>query len=83
MNIVYVLKSNKDGNLYIGRTGNLEKRIIEHNSGVVRSTKSRRPFELIYSENYEDKYVAYKMERYYKSATGKKKLKEKIYCRLV
>lgn len=46
------MKSLKDGNLYIGSASNLEKRLGEHDSGKVVSTKPRLPFKLIYSENY-------------------------------
>ena len=46
----YVLKSSKDNKLYIGHTNNLKKRLVEHNKGVVDSTKSRRPLKLIYYE---------------------------------
>ena len=51
---VYVLKSEKDGKLYIGQTSDLRRRIKEHNSGQTRSTKSRIPFQLIYYEAYLD-----------------------------
>jgi putative endonuclease len=50
---VYILKSQKDGNLYIGSTDNLERRINEHNKGLVFSTSWRIPFELIYYEAYK------------------------------
>ena len=50
---VYVLKSNKDNNFYTGSTDNLIRRINEHNSGLVYSTKHRCPFELIYCESYK------------------------------
>ena len=81
---VYVLKSEKDGNLYIGCTSDIEKRIQYHNSGKVFSTKSRRPFVLIFKEEYKDKYEAYNNERYYKTAKGKKELKLKIiHCGIV
>ena len=50
---VYVLKSIKDNNLYLGFTNNLERRIKEHNRGFVSSTKFRKPFELIYVEGYK------------------------------
>ena len=84
MHTVYVLKSLKDNNLYIGCTSDLGKRISEHNKGQNRSTKSRRPFELIFKEEYIDKYEAFKKEKYYKTATGKKELKLKInHCRVV
>ena len=54
MNYVYVLKSQKDNNLYFGSTNDLRRRFAEHNTGKVRSTKSRRPFELRYYEAYFD-----------------------------
>ena len=50
---VYVLRSMKDKNLYIGYTNNLDRRLIEHNSRTSQSTKSRAPFELIYYESYK------------------------------
>jgi len=78
MNFVYVLKSKKDGNLYIGCTEDIKKRLEYHNSGRVKSTKSRVPFEVLYSEVYDDMYEAFKMEKYYKTAKGKKELKLKL-----
>ncbi|TDI73516.1 MAG: hypothetical protein E2O87_05090 [Bacteroidetes bacterium] len=30
---VYVIRSKKDGRFYVGMTQNVEKRILEHNSG--------------------------------------------------
>jgi len=52
MNYVYVLKSKKDENLYIGSTTNLKRRLREHNEGKNFSTSFRKPFELIYYEAY-------------------------------
>ncbi len=75
---VYVLKSEKDENLYIGCTGNLEKRVREHAAGYVRATKGRLPVELIYKEEYSDIYEAFKIERFYKTPKGKRLLKEKL-----
>jgi len=49
---VYILKSKKDHQLYIGSTNDLRRRLKEHNSGDIFSTKARRPFELIYYEVY-------------------------------
>ncbi len=62
----------------MGCTSNLEKRILSHNKGENRSTKNRRPLELIFKEGYPDKYEAYNKEKYYKTARGKKELKNKI-----
>jgi putative endonuclease len=78
MYFVYVLKSKKDDNLYIGCTEDLERRLKYHNSGKVRSTKPRIPFEVLYHETFTDKYEAFKREKYYKTARGKKELKLKI-----
>lgn len=60
---VYVLKSKKDRNLYIGSTDDLRRRMKEHNTGRVFSTKSRRPFELIYYEAYKAEKDARKREK--------------------
>jgi len=49
---VYVLKSKKDENLYIGSTNDLRRRLLEHNKGKVKSTKSRLPFEIRYYESF-------------------------------
>ena len=52
MFFIYILKSLKDKELYIGSTNDLKRRIEEHNSGKVPSTKPRMPFKLIYYEAY-------------------------------
>ena len=80
---VYVLKSKKDGNLYIGCTGNIESRLKVHNKGGVFSTKNRKPFDLVYTEVFEDKYEAFRKEKFYKTAKGKKELLGKLNCRIV
>ncbi|MDP3954250.1 MAG: GIY-YIG nuclease family protein [bacterium] len=59
---VYIIKSKKDDNLYIGYTDNLVRRIKEHNSGLVASTKSRSPFYPVYCEIYASKAEALKRE---------------------
>ncbi len=78
MYYLYVLKSEKDNNLYVGCTSNLGKRLKEHTYGYVRSTKSRLPMKLIFKEEFNDKYEAYFTERFYKTVKGKKALLEKI-----
>ena len=63
MNYTYVLKSKKDLQLYIGSTNDLRKRFRQHNNGEVFSTKSRRPFELVYYEAYKAESDARKREQ--------------------
>ena len=52
---VYVLKSQKDGRLYIGVTQNLRQRLKKHNQRSNLSTKRRGPFVLVYYEAYRAK----------------------------
>ncbi|MCW9066451.1 MAG: GIY-YIG nuclease family protein [Ignavibacteriaceae bacterium] len=75
MYYVYILLSEKDNIRYVGYTKNLKRRINEHNSGSVKSTKNRRPLKLIYSEEYESKGDAMKREKFFKSGLGRSFLK--------
>ena len=59
----YVLQSLNDKNLYSGYTNDLRRRVKEHNAGEVRSTKNRRPLELIYYEAYRSEKDARERER--------------------
>jgi putative endonuclease len=67
MYFVYVLKSVVDKNLYIGSTNDIQRRLIEHNTGKVASTKPRIPFELIYYEAYQSEKDARTRESALKS----------------
>ena len=60
---VYLLRSRKDNMFYLGWTTNLLRRLGEHNEGLNRSTKSRRPFKLVYFETYSSANEAKKRER--------------------
>jgi putative endonuclease len=62
MFFVYILKSKTDKKLYVGCTNDLRKRLKEHNLGLVESTKSRKPFYLIYYEAYISKEDAFTRE---------------------
>jgi len=75
MHYVYILKSLKDFKNYVGMTSDLKRRIAAHNWGEVSSTKSRRPFELIYVEEFESKKDAERRERYFKTGNGRETLK--------
>ena len=49
---VYILKSLRDNDLYIGSTNDLRRRLKEHNAGKSFSTKYRVPFKSVYYEAY-------------------------------
>jgi len=79
MYFVYILYSKKDGNLYVGCSKNLNARIKKHNSGMVLSTKNRRPLALIHYEKFKEKKEAFKRERFLKTLWAgrfKKKIKQ-------
>jgi len=44
---MYILRLNNN-QLYIGFTGNLEKRLIDHNDGKVFTTSKYLPVKLVY-----------------------------------
>lgn len=74
--IVYAIKSQKDQKIYVGMTNNIERRLKEHNTGAVFSTKGYRPWKLIYTENCGNKRSeARKREKTLKSGYGKEFLK--------
>jgi len=78
MHHVYFLYSPKAKNVYVGCTGNLKKRLKEHQDGLVDSTKNRRPLILIYKEEYDRLSLARKRENYLKSLYGYKERKRII-----
>lgn len=61
---VYILKC-RDNSFYTGVTSNLEKRVYEHNTGMMPGcyTKSRRPIKLVYSEMFNDVVEAIQAEK--------------------
>ena len=70
---VYILKCS-DGSYYSGSTSNLEKRISEHQNGLIKGyTSMRLPIELAFSEYFEDVYFAISAERQIKGWTRAKK----------
>lgn len=76
MYYVYILRSEKDGSLYIGYTNNLKKRILEHNNGLSLSTKNKRPYKLIFYEAFINRIDAKHRETYLKSGWGFRSIKK-------
>jgi len=72
---VYILKSTVNGRLYTGSTNNIDRRLIEHNSGQTKYTKLTRPFKLVYKETYDTKIEAVRRERFLKTGKGRELLK--------
>ncbi len=75
---VYILKSKKDNNFYIGYTKNLKLRFEQHNKGMVKSTRDRRPLKLIYYEACLRQQDATHREKYLKTYHGKMFIKNRL-----
>ena len=61
-NYTYILKC-ADDTLYCGWTNDLEKRLAAHNAGTAaKYTRTRRPVELVYYEEFETKQEAMSRE---------------------
>ena len=67
----YVLQSEKDNKFYTGYTKDVELRFEQHQKGLVKSTKDRRPFKLIYFEACLNQQDATHREKYLKTYYGK------------
>jgi len=82
---IYVIESTKNGNLYAGYTKNIIQRLKEHNQGLNFSTKSDKPWKLIYYEACLNENDAKRRERYFKTSQGhrllKRRLKEYFYSK--
>jgi len=74
----YVLKSEKNNQFYTGATSNVDKRVKEHNNGLVISTRHKRPLDLIYFEACLKRDDAFRREKYLKTGMGKRYIKNRI-----
>lgn len=72
---VYVLQSLVNNRHYTGSTNDLDRRLLEHNSGKTKYTSQTRPFKLIYKEEYETRLEARRRELFLKSGKGRELLK--------
>jgi predicted GIY-YIG superfamily endonuclease len=59
---VYILKSLKTKEYYIGSSGDPQKRPMEHTSGKVFATKYKIPYVLAFSQLFESNESARKAE---------------------
>ena len=70
---VYILKCSDDS-YYAGVTNNLEKRVNEHQSGIIKGyTSNRLPIRLVFSERFSDINQAIRFEKQIKGWSRKKK----------
>ncbi len=76
MYYVYILLSDKDNRTYVGYTSDVKRRIKEHKNGRVKATKHRRPLKLFHLEKFDTKREAKEREQWYKTSSGRNKMKK-------
>ncbi len=75
---VYILYSQAKDRFYIGQSQDVHKRLLRHNAGYVRSTKHGSPWQIVYTEQFQNRREAVKREKYLKSLKSKIKIKELV-----
>mgnify|MGYP001563394235 CR=1 FL=1 len=69
---IYILKSKKDNQYYVGYTNNPDVRLRLHNASKVQATKNRGPWEVFHTEQFQTERGAIKRERQIKSWESRK-----------
>jgi putative endonuclease len=75
MYYVYILQSQKNAELYKGMTGDLKRRLKEHNTKSSTFGGANGPWKLIYYEAFANKEDARREELFLKSGKGKQRIK--------
>jgi putative endonuclease len=74
---VYLLQLAND-DIYIGSTNDLKRRVTSHRVGQVESTRSNLPTKLRAYVAVETETIARRLERYFKSGSGKAVTKKRL-----
>jgi len=74
----HILRSTKNEKWYTGYTRDLRKRFDEHTNGKSIYTKSRGPFTLVYYEACPNEDDAKAREKYLKTGTGERYIKNRL-----
>jgi putative endonuclease len=75
---VYILKSTLTARYYVGYSENPDRRLLEHNSGKVKSTRLFLPWIKIYAEELPDELAAIRREKHIKSMKSRKYIESLI-----
>jgi len=68
---VYIIQ-NANGHYYVGVTGDMTRRLEEHNRGQNRSTRGKGPWTLMYTENFPSSLEAKRREHEIKKKKSKR-----------
>jgi putative endonuclease len=75
---VYVLRSLKSNYRYVGMAKQVDNRLEQHNAGKSKYTSGHRPWELVYQETFATSKEARAREKYFKTASGRRFLDNKL-----
>jgi putative endonuclease len=76
---VYILLNEVKTRTYTGVADDVNKRLALHNAGRVKASRSYRPYNIIHMESFETLKEARQKEKFYKSTTGRRRLKEMFF----
>jgi putative endonuclease len=76
MYTAYIIFSKSSLKYYTGQTDNLENRLNRHNTGLSLSTKSGKPWELIYQIQLSTRSEAMRLEQKIKKRGAKRYLED-------
>ncbi|MBI4982242.1 MAG: GIY-YIG nuclease family protein [Candidatus Omnitrophica bacterium] len=79
MYYLYILLNEAKNRTYAGVADDVEKRLKEYNAGRVKSSSPYRPYKVIHTESFETLSEARQKEKFYKSTTGRRRIKEMFF----
>jgi putative endonuclease len=81
MSWVYILKSGKNDSYYVGSTNDLERRLVEHNTGKTPYLRNLLPVKLVFRQEFSGLIEARKVESKLKKFKNKKIIEKIIQAR--
>ncbi len=76
---VYILFNEEKTRTYTGVAEDVNKRLTEHNAGRVKASRPYRPYNIIHTESFETLKEARQKEKFYKSTTGRRRLRAMLF----
>ena len=76
---VYILLNEAKTRTYTGVSDDVDKHLEEHNAGRVKSSRPYRPYKIIHTEPFATLIEARRKEKFYKSTTGRRRLKGMLF----
>ena len=71
MFFLYIIQSEMDGSFYIGYSANPTNRLNKHNTAKSGYTSRKKPWVLVYTEEFKTKSEAIRREKFIKAQKSK------------